>query len=216
MKRTIQFLLRMVPISLVLVAFVAGFIAYPHLPDQMSTHWNIQGEADGSMGKFWGTFFAPVVMLIMYAVFLIIPRIDQKKENIRQFRRDFDLFIVTMLVFFLYLYGLVLAWNFGYRFDFVRLLVPTLAGLFYIIGHVVGRAKQNWTIGIRTPWTLSSESVWKKTHALGGRLFKLDAIIMLGGALVPRYAFWILFVPLVATTVFLVGYSYVIYTRERR
>lgn len=199
----------MVSLFIVIAAFIVSAYLYPFLPDSIASHWNAAGEVDGYMPKVWGLFIMPVVALVLWIVFLIIPHIDPKKENIEKFRPSFDNFIVVLFVFLFYLHALTIAWNLGYQFDFVRWLLPAFAVLFYDIGILVSRAKMNWMIGIRTPWTLSSEQVWKETHELGGKFFKAIAIITLVGMIYPALAIWFFFVPLMLGMIFLVVFSYV-------
>ena len=93
------------------------------------------------------------------------------------------------------------------------LLVPALAALYYFIGVLVENAKRNWFVGIRTPWTLSSDRVWNRTHKLGGRLFKAAAIITLVGLLFEPYSFWFAIVPVLLVALYLVVFSYMEYKK---
>jgi len=110
----------------------------------------------------------------------------------------------------------VVAFNLGYEFDFTYLILVAAAGLFYYSGVVLTHAKQNWFVGIRTPWTLSSEEVWARTHALGGRLFKLTAILTVVGLLFGNYALYFLLVPALLTAGGTIVYSYYLYERLDR
>jgi uncharacterized membrane protein len=88
--------------------------------------------------------------------------------------------------------------------------------LFFYCGVLCERAKRNWFIGIRTPWTLSSDRVWEKTHRVGGKLFKIAGVIALIGAMFQRYAVFLVIVPAIAVAVFTIVYSLVIYQREKQ
>jgi len=83
----------------------------------------------------------------------------------------------------------------------------------YIISLLLAQARRNWFVGIRTPWTVSSEEVWNKTHKLGALLFKLVAIIILIGVIFPRYSIYFVLIPVLSVAVFLVIYSYTLYTK---
>jgi uncharacterized membrane protein len=166
------------------------------------------------MGKFWGMFLLPTIMLVCYLIFLIIPRLDPKKENIRKFEKYYDLFILTFIFFFAYIYSLFIFWNLGYHFILIQFMAPALALLFYVVGVMITHAEPNWTIGIRTPWTLSSEEVWYKTHKLGGKLFKVTAVISLLGIFLPQYAIYFIFIPVIAAAIYLVLYSYLEYRKK--
>ena len=193
---------------LILATFAVALYLYPMMPEQMASHWNMYGEVDGYMDKFWGLFFIPVMSVAMFVLFLILPSIDPMKKNIQKFRKYYDGFILVFTLFFLYLYVLMISWNLGYTFNMMQSLIPAFAGLFYYMGVMIGHARRNWFVGIRTPWTMSSDKVWDKTHKLGGKLFRIFGIIILLGILIPKYAFFILMIPAIGVSLFTVLYSY--------
>src|SRR5512133_225335 len=87
-------------------AVLAGLLLWNRLPDQMASHWNINDQVDGYMPKFWGVFLLPLITLGMLALFLVIPSIDPLRANIAQFREVFNLFIVLIVAFMIYIHGL--------------------------------------------------------------------------------------------------------------
>ena len=96
-------------------------------------------------------------------------------------------------------------------------MLPAMGFLFIFIGFMLRKAKRNFFIGIRTPWTLSSDTVWDKTHQLGAVLFMASGVLaFIGGLFGGMTAFWFLFVPLIGSTIFLLVYSYVLYQRETK
>ena len=203
---------------LILGAVAAGLLLWNQLPDQMASHWNINDEVDGYMPKFWGVFLMPLISLGLFLLFLVIPNIDPNKANIAEFRESFNLFIVFFVVFMLYIHTLTLAWSLGYTgLKLSTALLPAMGLLFLFIGSMLRKAKRNFFIGIRTPWTLSSDTVWEKTHQLGAVLFMVSGVLAIfGGFFGGVTAFWMLFVPLIGSTLFLVIYSYVLYQRETK
>lgn len=203
---------------MILGAAAAGLILWNQLPDQMASHWNVNDEVDGYMPKVWGVFLMPLVSLGLFLLFLVIPNIDPNKANIAEFRESFNLFIVLFVVFMLYVHGLTLAWSLGYTgFRLSTALLPAVGLLFIFIGFMLRKAKRNFFIGIRTPWTLSSDTVWEKTHQLGAVLFMASGVLaFIGGLFGGTTAFWMLFVPLIGSVIFLLVYSYVLYQRETR
>ena len=203
---------------LVLAATIAGLSLWNRLPDQMASHWNVNDQVDGYMSKFWGVFLMPLIALGMFLLFLVIPNIDPLKANIAQFRDAFNLFIVLIVGFMVYVYALTLLWNLGYTsFGLGRAMMPALGVLFLFLGYMLRKAKRNFFIGIRTPWTLSSDSVWDKTHQLGSILFMASgAFAIIGGLFGGMTAFWLMFVPLIGSTLFLIVYSYVLYRDETK
>ncbi len=203
-------------LSLIAISIVAGVLLWNQLPDPMASHWNANDQVDGYMPKFWGVFMMPLMVLGMYVLFLVIPGIDPLKANIAQFRGAFNLFIVLISVFMLYIHGLTLAWSLGYQdFKMSAAMLPFMGVLFIFIGYMLRQAKRNFFIGIRTPWTLSSDTVWEKTHQLGSVLFMVSgALAFIGSFLGGELAFWLFFVPLMGSAFFLVIYSYILYRSE--
>jgi uncharacterized membrane protein len=125
---------------------------------------------------------------------------------------------VLIIAFMLYIHGLTLVWSLGFtNFKMSAAMLPFMGVLFIAIGFLLRKAKRNFFIGIRTPWTLSSDTVWNKTHQLGATLFMASgALAIIGGFFGGMIAFWFLFVPLMGSTLFLVIYSYVLYRRETK
>ena len=203
---------------LLIVATAAGLLLWNRLPDQMASHWDINDQVNGYMPKVWGVFLMPLVSLGMFVLFLAVPAIDPLKANIAKFREAFNLFIVLIVAFMLYIHGLTLAWSLGYTdFKMSTSMLPAMGLLFIFLGYMLRKAKRNFFIGIRTPWTLGSDTVWDKTHQLGAILFTASGVLaFLGGIFGGMTAFWFLFVPLIGSTVFLLFYSYVLYQRETR
>jgi len=208
----------LISISLIAIAVIAGAFLWNQLPAQMASHWDINDQVNGTMPKFWGVFMMPLISLGMLGLFLVIPGIDPLKANIAKFRETFNVFIVLIIAFMLYIHGLTLAWSLGHQgFKMSSAMLPFIGILFIAIGFMLRKAKRNFFIGIRTPWTLSSESVWDKTHQLGSILFMVSgAFALIGGIFGGMIAFWLMFVPLIGSTLFLVVYSYLLYRDETK
>ena len=202
-----------ISLLIIMISFIIGISFYSLLPDKVASHWNARGEVDGYMSKFGGLFLMPIISLVLLLLFIIIPKIDPLKHNIEKFRKYFNGFIVLMMLFLFYLYILTILWNIGVRFNFVHLLVPIFSIFFYYCGILIQKAQRNWFIGIRTPWTLSNEQVWNKTHKIGGILFKIAGIISLIGILLPEYALFFVICPLIIASLFPVIYSYFAYQK---
>lgn len=208
MKKTI-----IATLVIILISFIIGIYLYPIMPERIASHWNIQGQVDDYMSKFWGLFLMPLISVGVLLLFLLIPQIDPLKKNIQKFRKYFDLFILFFIVFLFYIYLLTIFWNLNFRFNMIRMMVPALGILFYYVGILVRNAKRNWSIGIRTPWTLSNEKVWAKTHKIGGALFKIAGVIVLLGTLFQKYAFFFI-IPVIIVVFYLLVYSYFEYQKQ--
>ena len=203
----------LIAIIIVLSFAIAGYF-YPQMPERIASHWNARGEVDGYMSKFWGLFLMPFISLVLSALLLAVPKIDPLKANIEKFKTYYYGFVILVLVFLLYLYLLTIFWNLGFRFNMVRLLTPAFGVLFFLCGVLIGKAKRNWSIGIRTPWTLSNEKVWDKTHLIGAKLFKLAGLVTLLGVFFQHYAILFVLIPVISVSLFTVVYSYFEYRRE--
>ena len=200
--------------GLVLLSFILSIYFYPQVPEQMATHWNSQGEVDGYMSKLWGLFFMPLVITGLVIMLMVIPRIDPKKENIVKFREYYDGFIVILILFMVAVHLQILLWNTGIKISPNAVLPLGIGLLFYYIGILTENAERNWFIGIRTPWTLSSDRVWKRTNRLAGKLFRIAGIAAIFGAFFPEFAIYFILVPVIFVAGFTVVYSYIEYQKE--
>ena len=209
MKRT-----NIITAGIILLSFFTGIYLYPMMPEMVASHWNSGGEVDGYLPKFWGLFLMPIISAVLFALFLLIPKIDPLKVNIEKFRNYFDSFILILFLFLFYLYGLTILWNLDARLNMGQVLAPAFAVLLYYSGVLIENSKKNWFIGIRTPWTMSSEIVWEKTHKLGGKLFKTCGAIALLGIIFVGYEFFFILLPVIAITVYITVYSYFEHQKE--
>lgn len=203
-------------LAIVLVSFLTGVYLYSRMPENMASHWNISGDVNGYIPKFWGLFLMPALSFVLFLFFLVIPKIDPLKQNIAKFRKYFDGFVVLVILFLFYIDLLTISWNLGFRFNIIQVLIPALSVLIYYSGVVIENSKRNWFIGIRTPWTMSSDEVWKKTSERGGKLFRIAAIISLVGILFESYAMYIFLFPLIAVVIYTVVYSYFEYRKHKK
>lgn len=169
------------------------------------------------MGKFWGIFMLPVVSLGLMVLLLLVPYMDPLKENIAEFRGIFNTFIIIMEFFLAYVWALTIFWNlYPNSFKLGAALLPAMGLLFIFVGYMIRMAKRNWFIGIRTPWTLSSDHVWKETHRVGGNLFILSGFLTILGVFFGDLAVWFTLVPVLGSTIYLYAYSYVLFQRETK
>lgn len=199
-----------IALILIIIQFTVAIYLYPVMPDRIAIHWNLYGEADGYGSKLVGLFLIPVIEAVLIPLFLILPRIDPKATS--RLIDTYEWFIMVFTLYMFYVFGLSVAWNLGYRFDFLRLLAPMFGILFYGIGEVLSSVEMNWFLGIRTPWTMSNQEVWDDTHRLGGRLFKISGLLAFIGIF---FGGWISLVlsllPVMLSGLYVVLYSYMRY-----
>ncbi|OHA17707.1 MAG: hypothetical protein A2664_03785 [Candidatus Taylorbacteria bacterium RIFCSPHIGHO2_01_FULL_46_22b] len=199
----------------VLVLWVTAIYLFPFMPDQLAIHWNAQGGVDGYGGKFIGLFLIPILALVFGVLFEVLPKIDPLKQNVSDFRREYNLMVFSILLLLAYFYLLSIVWNLGWQFNFSRFAAPAIGILFLLIGSILPRTKRNWFLGIRTPWTLSSDYVWKETHRIGGALFIIAGIFSsISGILFPAQSFFIVIAFVVLAVVWSLVYSYVLFRQE--
>lgn len=207
-------LIRVAIIAGLIITFTLTIAIYPTVPDRVVSHWNAAGQADGYMSKFWGLFLIPLIMTGFVALFAVLPRIDPHKKNYEKFRDYYEGFILLFVLFLLAIQVQIILWSIGYQIS-PNLTFPLLIGILFIyIGFLLGHAEQNWFVGIRTPWTLSSKTVWKRTHQLGGKLFIIAGVISCAGIFAGAYALWFILVPVLAVAVYTVAYSYIEFQKE--
>jgi uncharacterized membrane protein len=182
----------------------------------MASHWDVNDQVNGYMSKFWGVFLMPLMTAGLVLFFLAIPKIDPLRANIAAFRDVFNVFIVLFVGFMVYIYILTLLWNMGYTgFNMSEAMLPALGVLFFFTGYLMRKAKRNFFIGIRTPWTLSSDRVWDETHRVGSVLFMIAGVLAFLGSFVGGVtAFWFILVPIMASALVTLVYSYLVYQRE--
>ncbi|MCP3682561.1 MAG: SdpI family protein [bacterium] len=203
-----------VVIALVVVSFLISFYFMSQVPEEMASHWNAAGEVDGYTSKFWGLFLMPIIVVAIALLFLAIPKIDPLKANIKKFSSYYYRFIYMFLIFMIAVQLQGLLWNVGVEINTNIFFSIGIGLLFFYIGIMLKHIKRNWFIGIRTPWTLSSDKVWDKTHKEGSKWFKVAGIIAFFGALFEAYAIYLIIVPIFAAAIYTVVYSYLLFKKK--
>lgn len=171
-----------------LAAVAAGAILYPRLPEQVPSHWNFQGQVDGYSSRAFGAFFFPLLTIGVYILLVVAPKIDPRQENYARFAGAYRLLRWGFVLLFTALWVVTILAALSYPVN-VGLIVKAGVGLLLVvIGNVMGQMRHNYFVGIRTPWTLANEEVWRKTHRLGARMFVVCGLICL--VLSPVTALW--------------------------
>lgn len=188
---------------------------YGRLPERMATHWNLAGEPDGWSGRA-GAWLLPAVALGTWALLMALPRVDPRGDNYARFRDTYLLVVNLTLLLLGVLHVATLGSALGWPVEVDRVVNAVLGVLFVAMGNVLPRVRPNWFLGIRTPWTLESDRVWRETHRLGGRVFVAGGCLLLLLALLPgAAAAWLLLPVLIGTGLLPVLYSYLVWRRER-
>ncbi|OLO36911.1 hypothetical protein BTA37_18295 [Priestia megaterium] len=203
------------PLSITLLTLVAWLIALPHLPATMPIHWGANGEADGFATKINAMILTVGIMVLIYFIIAFVPRIDPRKENYKYFSKTYNILLNAVLLLFFFVNMSTILQGLGYNVP-MSFIAPIMAGLvFIIIGNYLQRVRSNYFMGIRTPWTLSNETVWKKTHRLSGKIFFIGGLLILISAFLPDgYKSVIMWGSIVLCVVIPYLYSYLAYKKE--
>ncbi|MGG1071822.1 SdpI family protein [Priestia megaterium] len=203
------------PLSITLLTLVAWLIALPHLPATMPIHWGANGEADGFATKINAMILTVGIMVLIYFIIAFVPRIDPRKENYKYFSKTYNILLNAVLLLFFFVNMSTILQGLGYNMP-MAYIAPIMAGLvFIIIGNYLQRVRSNYFMGIRTPWTLSNETVWKKTHRLSGKLFFIGGLLILISAFLPDgYKSVIMWGSIVLCVAIPYLYSYLAYKKE--
>ncbi|MCF8888137.1 SdpI family protein [Priestia megaterium] len=203
------------PLSITLLTLVAWLIALPHLPATMPIHWGANGEADGFATKINAMILTVGIMVLIYFIIAFVPRIDPRKENYKYFSKTYNILLNAVLLLFFFVNMSTILQGLGYNVP-MSYIAPIMAGLvFIIIGNYLQRVRSNYFMGIRTPWTLSNETVWKKTHRLSGKIFFIGGLLILISAFLPDgYKSVIMWGSIVLCVAVPYLYSYLAYKKE--
>lgn len=205
-------------VLLIIIAFTFIFSVYisPQLPDLVPTHWNIAGQIDGWGPKWINLFLIPLISFAVLVLMSFAPLLDPLKHNYQGFSRQYTAFKTLLVGFFTLLYFVIIYASLNPTVNFMKFIFPVIFGFFFMaIGALLPSLKPNWFIGIRTPWTISDESVWTKTHALAGKLFiGSGGLIILTALLLPTASFYVFMAAIIGAGLGSVVYSYLLWHRR--
>lgn len=201
-------------IILIFITCVAWAVSWPHLPETIATHWS-GGKVDGYSSKLYGMISMVGIMIGLYVFLNVLPKIDPKKANYEKFSKGFMMMNNGVLVLLFVGNIDIITSGLGYNL-FINRIPELLVGiLFLVMGNYLPQCKPNFFVGIRTPWTLSNEEVWRKTHRFSGKVFVVLGLIMMISIFVP--ASWrtsIILTVVLGGVVITMLYSYFVYKKE--
>ena len=195
-----------------LIPMLIGLLLWNKLPDQIPSHWDINGEVDAWSSKAFAVFFFPALLLGIHWLCVLASSADPKSKNYHPKMLRLVLWIcpVSSLV----LNSLVYCVALGYELN-VEIVMPLLVGLmFIIVGNLLPKCRQSYTMGIKLPWTLHNEENWNKTHRFGGKLWVIGGIITMATAFLG--SFWILLSVLIVMVAAPTIYSYCLYHKQKK
>lgn len=159
--------------------FVFIAIFWDQFPDKIPTHFNLNGQPDDYSDKATGLFMLPGINIILYFVFIFLPLIDPSRRNYGLFADKYKMIRVVLHVFFSFIFFITASYSLGFHFNMSILLLYGTLVLFLFLGNYMGSVRHNYFVGIRTPWTLANEEVWKQTHRLAAKIWVAGSLIMM-------------------------------------
>jgi uncharacterized membrane protein len=195
--------------ALVFLSWAVAFLVLPSLPETIPIHWNMYGQADGFASRFTGTFGLPAILTLTTIFFMVLPRFDSVRTSLAAFRDNYaiTIFATASLLFCIELITLMVASGIDLP---VVTLIPVLIGLLFIVlGSIMPNIGRNTVMGIRYPWTLNSDEVWKKTHERAGPAFMAAGILTVLGSLIAGiWAIPLMLVLILGVTIYISVWSY--------
>lgn len=202
-----------IAVSIILLQILVSLILYPFLPPMVPSHWNAAGQIDGYMPKGVNALLAPAVSIAIYLFIRFIvglgPRLGRQSQRANM--NVVNLILVGELLLFLVIQLVIIATALHMAINFLFVLNIVLSVFFIFIGNYLGKLRRNFWAGIRTPWTLASDTVWERTHRLGSWLFVATGLLGLLMTFISSMHVWGMIGVLFIVTVILFVYSYVIF-----
>lgn len=200
-----------------LAAALCSWVLFDRLPDQVATHWGVDGQPDGYSSRAVAAFLLPGFILLLAGLFQVLPRLDPLKRAYTETSSPYWVIANATLLFTAVLHVALLGFAVGWPVRIATVVPVGVGGLFVIIGLLMERMPPSWFMGIRTPWTLSSEAVWLRTHQVGGVCFIVAGILLVvAGFVHPEGLLMTLMVLAAVSAAIPVAYSYVAWRAEQR
>jgi uncharacterized membrane protein len=214
MKTTSDYLKELLLLLISLVPLIYLLVMGNKIPDEVPIHWNAAGEIDN-----YGSKFFPVYMnLGLYVLLTIVPLLDKRLREKTSFKELFFRLKLVMFLFFSMINCCIFYIASGNDLDMVQVIIIGILILFAMLGNYLINVRQNWFIGIRTPWTMQNEEVWKRTHRLGGKLWFYMSLGMLALTFIIdlKQLPILFFTALMVMVVVPIVYSYVIFKQQKK
>ncbi|MBR6633689.1 MAG: SdpI family protein [Clostridia bacterium] len=207
MKKNLKILI--ITSVVILLPILAGIVLWDKLPQRIPTHWNAAGEIDGWSGKPFAVIGIPFMMLAFQWMCVLATSTDPKKHNHSEKILHFIFWLFPVITVLLSTLTYCAALGNEVR---INVIVPVLIGLlFVIIGNYLPKCRQNYTIGIKIPWTLNSEENWNRTHRLAGWLWVICGFIIMLSGLFNCFAIFLAVVLIMILVPFV--YSYILHRK---
>ena len=211
------------PILIVNGILIAGMIglsawSWQVIPDgaQVPLHWNIEGQVDRFGSKGEALLFLPGIAALLTLTFLFLPRIDPRRSNLEASGKLWTAAAIGVVALLAYVHVFIVMSAMGRAVDVSDYLIPGISALFIVLGNYLSKTRSNWFAGVRTPWSMSSEYSWSKTHQLASKLFMGTGVVTIVAwlAVGAKVAIFVMIATLVATSVISIVASYVYWKND--
>ena len=191
---------------LILLPSLVGCVFWNQLPEEIPTHFNLLGQADGYTHKVFAIFGLPALMLLMHWLLLFLMIKDPKSSNISS---KIQVLIYWIIPFVSCLSMIsIFGESLGYSMMSGLLAQIFMGVMMIIIGNYLPKTHRNYIIGIRLPWTLENDENWRKTHRLAGKIWVLGGLLLFLNSFVQLYVYWVFFLTLFFVVIIPSVYSY--------
>ena len=197
-----------------LLPILIGVILWDKLPDQVATHFGANGEPDGWSSKLFAVVGLPMFICAAQFVSFFVTLSDPKKQKIdpKVLKLVFWICPVVSWLGALLTYGYSLGW----KINMMSMPSIFLGALFIVIGNYLPKCRQNYTVGIKVPWTLDDEENWNRTHRIGGKVWVFGGSVILMLGVTGIGGIWMSFAVLMVVSLLPMLYSYLYYMKHKR
>ena len=191
---------------LILLPSLVGCVFWNQLPEEIPTHFNLLGQADGYNHKMSAIFGLPTLMLLMHWLLLFLMIKDPKSSNISS---KIQLLIYWIIPFVSCLSMIsIFGESLGYSMMSGLLAQIFMGVVMIVIGNYLPKTHRNYIVGIRLPWTLENDENWRKTNRLAGKIWVLGGLLLFLNSFVQLYVYWVFFLTLFFVVIIPSVYSY--------
>lgn len=207
-------------VNTILIAGMAGASLWfaPSIAEdaRLPMHWGLDGTVDGYGSKWEALLAMPLVAAGVTLLLIVLPYLDPRRKNIEQSGKLWNAAAISVVLFLAMLHAFLISNAIGQPVDMRNVIIPGVAGLFIILGNYLGKSRSNWFAGVRTPWTMSSDYSWEKTHRWTGRLFVAGGLATLAAWFLidAKIAFIVMIASIGATTIAAFVMSYIFWKND--
>lgn len=169
----------MVQLLFIGLTVLANILVFNYLPAQVPTHWGVTGQVDAYMAKEIGIWVMPGLSLALTVFFKYLPQFDPKNKNYTLFAHEWNIIQISLVGFLSFMHFLILYFSFNPNANFLSIFFVGLGVFFVLLGNYLSKIRQNYFIGVRTPWTLDSTDNWNKTHRYASWCFVIIGIFII-------------------------------------